>query len=277
MTYKKLLEQTKEHFANLSAAEYFLQGITNKKRYELYADTTEVSEELLTRFYNLLKTKRPDMPVQYLLHKAYFLSYELYVDERVMIPRFETEELVVKVAGKIKNPEIILDIGTGSGAIAIALADYFPEAKIVATDISNDALVVAKINVRKYGLSDRISLSHADLFPPTENMRGKIDLIISNPPYIPNSEIACLSPSIKDYEPHLALGGGKDGFEIIQRIIEEAIKWLSSSGLVALEINPRQTDLINNLVPFAEFEKDNQELFRFVFIKNSGKNKSDHV
>jgi release factor glutamine methyltransferase len=153
------------------------------------------------------------------------------------------------------------------------MAHYFPESKIIATDISTDVLEVAEINVRKYYLIDRIGLFHADLFPSIENIQGMINLIISNPPYIPENEIENLSPTVKDYEPHLALNGGKQGFEMIERIITHAHNYLAPNGLLALEIDPRQTKLISNskfLISNlfnVEFEKDNQGMIRYAFIK----------
>jgi len=270
MTYRTLLEQAQKQF-NKPYAEYLLQGITNKKVFELYLDKSVVSQKIIRQFNGLLEQGKSNVPIQYLLQKAYFLSYELYVDKRVMIPRFETEELVVKTVGKLNAqdvmPKAILDIGTGSGAIAIAMAHYFPEAKIFATEISTGALEVAEMNVSKYDLTGKINLSYADLFPSIENIHGTINLIISNPPYIPEDEIENLSPTVKDYEPHLALNGGKHGFEIIERIITQAHNYLAPNGFLALEIDPRQLDLIKTLIPSAEFEKDNQGLFRYAFIK----------
>jgi len=268
MTYKTLLKQAQEYFSNAATAEYVIQSLTNKKRYELYTDNSPVSEEFVLKFHNLLSGLNTAMPVQYLLHKAYFLSCELYVDERVMIPRFETEDLIMKTANKLRAqspaPKAILDIGTGSGAIVIALADLFTQAKIIATDISADALEVARINLKKYDFDARIKLCPVDLFPVTND---KFDLIISNPPYIPHDEIESLSPRVKNYEPRVALDGGKDGLEIIERIIKQAPSYLSQEGLVALEIDPRQVDLIKDLSLNAQFEKDNQGLIRYAFIK----------
>jgi len=267
MTLQTLLRQAEDSYFSKAAAEFLLQGLTNKRRYELYLDKTPVSQEIINEFRKLLVIRKPNMPVQYLLHKAYFLSYELYVDERVMIPRFETEDLVVKSTEKIKNPQIIIDVGTGSGAIAIALAHCFPDAKVMATDISSNALIVAEINIRKYGMSNQITLCYADLFPAVPHINKRVDLIVSSPPYIPDNEIASLSATIKDYEPCLALDGGKHGFELLERIIKEANERLSPNGLLALEIDPRQVDLIKNLAPSVEFEKDNQGLIRYAFIK----------
>jgi release factor glutamine methyltransferase len=264
-TLQTLLKQAKQVFPDESVAEFFVCGLTNKTHLEMYTDKFLLSQEVFSRAQNLLSAYKPNLPVQYLLRKTYFLSYELYVDERVMIPRFETEDLVVKTTSKIKDPKSILDIGAGSGAIAIALADIFPKAKIIATDISSEAIEVARINVNKYNFQDRVKLYQADLFSGLE--QGWFDLIISNPPYIPNDEIEGLSPTVKDFEPQLALNGGKQGFEIIDRIIKEAKEWLSPAGLLAMEIDPRQAELIKAQVRWVEFEKDNQVMIRYAFIK----------
>jgi len=295
MTIKTLLRQAQQEFQDINVAEYLLCGLANKKRAELYLDDSCVSSDLVIQFHNLLKNRKPNMPVQYLLHKASFLSLELYVDERVMIPRFETEELVIKTADRFKAQHIntteaqrhkgtqrknsviseppflrgdinILDIGTGSGAIAIALADLFTRARVVATDVSDEALVVAKINIKRYGFEEKIGLRKIDLFPA---LNTSFDLIISNPPYIPEDEIENLPPSVKNYEPCLALNGGKNGFNIIKRIIEQAPNYLAPNGLLALEIDSRQAELILAISPVAQFEKDNQGLIRYAFIKNA--------
>ncbi len=264
-TLQTLLQQAKQVFPNETISEFFVRGLTNKTYFELYTDVSRVSQQVLDETQKLLSTYKPGMPVQYLLHKAYFLFYELYVDERVMIPRFETEDLVMKTANRLKNPKQILDIGTGSGVIAIALADIFPNARIIATDISFDALDVARINISKFNFQDRIKFYQADLMPNIKNIQ--FDMIIFNPPYIPNNEIESLSPTVKDFEPQLALDGGKQGFEIIERIVRQAKEWLVPNGLVALEIDPRQANLIKSLVSWVEFEKDNQGFIRYAFIK----------
>jgi release factor glutamine methyltransferase len=273
MTYRTLLKQAQKN-CDKSRTEYLLQGITNKKVSKLYLDDSSVPQDTINKFNRLLQEKS-DKPIQYILQKAYFLSYELYVDERVLIPRFETEELVVKTAVRFNvqdGPKNVLDIGTGSGAIAIALADLFPQANIVAADISAVALEVAKINIKKHGFQDRIRLFQSNIFPDIKNI--KFDLIISNPPYIPEDEMEKLNTTVKDYEPLLALDGGKQGFEIIERILCQAKDWLKPDGLLALELDPRQAPLIKCLITNdkcqiarVEFEKDNQGFIRYAFIK----------
>lgn len=267
ITYRDLLKQAQRDFVNPKDAEYVVQTLLNKPRHELFTFQKVDNPNIINRYHKLLMRYRPNMPVQYLVNKAYFLDYELYVDHRVMIPRFETEELVMKTAQKIRSPHLIIDIGTGSGAIAIALAHLFPQTKIIATDISPDALEVAQINVDKYQLKNRIILTPGDLFPNQNNWKQKVDLIISNPPYIPEDEIKKLPPLVKNYEPLLALNGGKNGFELIQRIIENGIKLLYSNGLLALEIDPRQVELIKSVKLSVEFEKDNQGMIRYAFVK----------
>ncbi|MCX7785640.1 MAG: peptide chain release factor N(5)-glutamine methyltransferase [candidate division WOR-3 bacterium] len=266
VTYQELLKQAQKHFTNSSDAEYFVQALLNKPRYEIFTTQPIQDNQIISQFYNLLRQYQPEMPVQYLVNKAYFLSYELYVDPRVLIPRFETEELVVKTAQKVNNPQLIIDIGTGSGAIAIALAHLFPQAKIIATDISQDALDVARNNIDKYHLRNRIVFCRCDLFPNYISLKGKVDLIISNPPYVSEDEIETLPLCVKNYEPLIALNGGKDGFETIRRIIDNAPHYLSPKGLLSLEIDPRQVELIKAMKVSVKFETDNQGLIRYAFI-----------
>lgn len=267
ITYQDLLKLAENRLASRADAEYFVLALTNKKRHELYGSVNTATQQEINAFDRCVGKHKPAMPVQYLVNKAYFLSFELYVDERVMIPRPETEELVVITASRIKKsgitPGAILDIGTGSGAIAVAMANIFPEAKVVATDISGQALEVAKFNITKYGLAHKIALIQTDLFPINKD---KFDIIISNPPYIPRDEIEILGPSIKNFEPTIALNGEQDGFEIIEKIIQRASDYLAQNRLLALEIDPRQEKLIQALAFNAEFEKDNQELTRYCFV-----------
>lgn len=268
ITYKTLLEQANKHFSSPTDAEYVIQSLTHKKQYELFTDTTAVPKQVYAQFNQLLSKQKPYMPVQYLVNKTFFLSYEFYVDSRVFIPRPETEVLIEKTASLLKKeniiPNTILDIGTGSGAIAIVLTNMFREAKVVATDISSEALEVAKINIDHCGLANKIRLFHINLFP---SLNTKYDLIISNPPYIPQDEIENLPISVKNYEPRIALDGGRYGFELIKRIINGALNYLAPNGLIAMEIEPRQQKLIKDLTPNACFEKDNQGFIRYAFIK----------
>lgn len=252
-------------------AEQLLMGLLGEERFRLYFNPTPITESIAQKFLMLVAKRKKGEPIQYLLNSATFLENDLYVDERVLIPRPETEELTVKTIGKLGSPRLIIDLGTGSGAIAIALAKVFPTTKIIATDISKSALTVAKINIERYNLGDRITLVHADLFnfSNPESLYGLVDCIISNPPYIDQVLIPSLAATVKDYEPIESLGGGKDGFEIISIIINDGLKFLKPGGLLALEIDPTQKDLILNLVPTVNLEKDFTGNIRFAYIQNN--------
>lgn len=266
-------------FFNDSESAFVFRALTGKSYGEFYLND-ETAEFDWDKFIKIceLRAKQPDLPIQYLLNKVYFLNFELYIDQRVMIPRFETEELVMKSYQRlcsIKSPDqvkFIIDIGTGSGVIAIALAFLFPKAFLLATDVSDSALAVAKFNIEKLCLENRIRLVCSDLFSNITN-ESLADLIISNPPYIPSEKIDMLPLNVLKYEPRLAIDGGKDGFELIAKIIAQAPAYLQPDGFLALEIDPHQARLIseinqNNTVKFAaDFEYDNNNFTRYAFIK----------
>lgn len=180
-------------------------------------------------------------PVPYLLNKMYLQGTPFYVDERVIIPRsYIAELLFTDVTGGayplIENPyEIkrVLDLCTGSGCLAILAAQVFPNALVDAVDLSPDALEVAKINVENSWVSDRITLYKGDLFEP---LKGKTyDLIITNPPYVDEDDMTGM-PQEYEFEPRMALAGGKDGLDIVHRIMKEAPKYLEEDGRMICEI-----------------------------------------
>ena len=174
-------------------------------------------------------------PLPYLTGEAWFAGLAFYVDERVLIPRSPFAELIAQRfepwldAGSVRR---ILDIGTGSGCIAVALALAFPDSSVVATDISPDALAVARRNVQRYSLAARVELVQADVFAGLE---GTFDLIVSNPPYVPEGEVAAFPPEY-GHEPLLALESGVDGMATPARILHHAARFLTPSGWLALEV-----------------------------------------
>ncbi len=235
-------------------------------RYYLYLSPQ--SFPLTEEISLLLKKRQEGYPIQYLTKTAFFLDYQLYVDERVFIPRPETEGLVLlvkKVLGK-KEIENILEMGTGSGNIAIGLARIFPKAKIFATDISEEALAVAKINITRYNLEEKIQLIKSDLFTAPEVKNCFFDLIISNPPYIPSEEICRLAREVRDFEPRIALDGGEDGFFYMERIMEEGRGFLKEKGQIFLEIDPRLKEKIRKLKSDAGFYPDLFGSIRYAVI-----------
>jgi len=251
-------------------AEFIVCTILDKTRTEILAFGNEIfpteKEEILS---SVIKQKIEGLPLEYIFNTAVFLGRNFYVDNRVLIPRPETEELILKTQKKLKKaPQNILDLCTGSGCIGISLALNYPSAKVVCSDISAPALEVAKQNAKTH--KTQIAFTESDLF---NNIKGKFDLIISNPPYIKEREIETLSPEVQK-EPRLAQNGGQTGTEIIERIINSAPNFLSNGGLLALEIGNKDAQKVlqffsRDIWRDVALERDMAGLDRYVFaIKN---------
>jgi len=194
-------------------------------------------------------------PLQYILEHQEFWSIDFEVDPRVLIPRPETELLVeqgLSIISKIsfKRTLSILEIGTGSGVIAIALAKEMKNVFLVATDISRDALILAKENAKSAGVLDRIKFVNGDLFGPLRpsKERNIFDLILSNPPYIIRRKISTLPKEVKDHEPIIALDGGEDGLAFYGRIIPEAPFYLREGGWLLLEVALGQSRIVSEMI-----------------------------
>ena len=221
-------------------AEFIVCTLLDKTRTEILAFGKELfpqeKEDILKE---VVKQKIKGLPLEYIFKEASFLGRKFYVDKRVLIPRPETEELVLKTQKKLKKvPQNILDLCTGSGCIGISLALNYPAAQVVCSDISKPALEVAKQNAQTH--KAKITFKESDLF---DNLQGSFGLIISNPPYIKESDILTLSPEVKQ-EPLLAQLGGKDGTEIIEKIISKAPMSLDGGGLLALEIGDKEAQKV---------------------------------
>jgi release factor glutamine methyltransferase len=192
----------------------------------------------------VLKSRMERKPIQYILGIADFFGFSFAVDPSVLIPRPETEILVEKAIDLIPglknhNPEVkILDLGTGSGCIAVALAKYVENARITAVDISKEALNIARENALKHDVP--VDFRESDLFS-VFSQENKFDLIVSNPPYVSRKEICALEPEIS-YEPLVALDGGEDGLDFYHRIAEEAGRHLNDAGVLLLEIGWDQAE-----------------------------------
>ena len=235
-------------------AEVLLGHLLEKSRLQLYLHfEMPVFQEHLTLFRELIKKRIARTPVSYLTNQKEFMSLDFYVDERVLIPRPETEQLVETIlTTKTENPQRLLELGTGSGAIAASLALQQPEWEIVATDISEPALVVARKNAETHACTAQIEFLSGDLFEPIDavntNGNPRFDWIVCNPPYIKNTERDTLSPDVRDYEPEIALFAGADGLAVIRRLIAEAPKYLAPNGKLILEIGEMQADSVRALI-----------------------------
>lgn len=206
------------------------------------------------RLLGLLDHVAAGEPVAYLIGYAPFLGREFEVTRDTLIPRRDTEELVKVVLeqdGATPLPERprILELGTGSGCVAITLALAWPEAEVIATDISAAALAVAGRNARRHGVDDRVTLVLGDLFEPIAlHAAGRpFDLIVSNPPYIPAGKIDAMGRSVAANEPHLALDGGDDGLDFHRRIVAEAPRYLTPGGRIYLEHEADQGQLARRI------------------------------
>ena len=194
----------------------------------------EVDDKLLLASAALINERCKGRPLQYVLGSANFYGIDLAVDERVLIPRPETELLAEEAIAALKEKPFpkALDLCTGSGAIAAAVAANVPKARVVATELSPRAFMLARVNLRPY---ENVKVLRGDLFGALAEDDPPFDAILTNPPYIPTDVIPTLSREVKDHEPLMALDGGADGLDIIRRIIKEAPEHLKSGGILLME------------------------------------------
>jgi release factor glutamine methyltransferase len=224
-------------------AEVLLADVLGAEKTELYLKIeTPLKIEDERRFWERLHRRARREPVAYITGQKEFWSVDFVVAPDVLIPRPETE-LLVEVALEYlkpirsKTPPKILDLGTGSGAIAVSLAKEGLDARLWAVDISSSALEIARVNGNRHVEAGRIKFLQGDLFEPVRAEKNVFDLIVSNPPYIRTGELATLAPDIRDWEPRTALDGGADGMDYYRRIVGEAHYFLSSGGALVLEIS----------------------------------------
>lgn len=229
-------------------AEHLLAHAVGVPRLQLYLQFDRPLEaEELDRFRPLLKRRAEREPLQYILGRAAFRELELTVDRRVLVPRPETEILVEEVlawaAARQRDDLTAVDLGTGSGAIALSLLHEGPFARVVGTDASEDALAVAALNARSTGLEERLELRHGSLFAPLGHGE-RFDAVVSNPPYVAESEAAALEPEVGVWEPAAALFGGPDGLSVLRAIVGGAGEFIRPGGLLALEVGDQQAGMV---------------------------------
>ena len=227
-----------------------MRHLLGLNRVELYTGLErELTYDQLEAYSSLIQRRLHYEPTAYITGHKEFFGLDFFVSPSVLIPRPETELLVERAIDFVKNTIgrscLIADVGTGCGAIAIALAMHLPHVKIYATDISPAALEVAQYNCQRYGVRDRINFLHGDLLEP---LPEPVHLILANLPYIRESELGSLSPEIAMFEPQLALNGGTDGLEQICKLISHAPDNLLPGSAILLEISPDQSQYVYALV-----------------------------
>ncbi len=243
-------------------AELLLAHALGHTRTQLYTQLTRfATEEELHRFSALLGRRLAGEPLAYITGHREFYGLDLAVNRNVLVPRPETEFLVEVVLATLSASQArpagdghvwqlsarqrpagewrIVDVGTGSGAIAIALASRLPSSKIFAIDVSPEALDVASYNCQRHGVASQVTLLHGDLLSP---LREKVDAIVANLPYVPSRELAHLQVEVREYEPHQALDGGPDGLSLYRRLLPQARQKLQPAGFIALEMGAGQKD-----------------------------------
>jgi len=235
-------------------AELLLLDAARLDRATLLARWEEGLDEPSAARYSVhLERRLAGEPMQYILGETEFYGLPFRVTPDVIIPRPETEHIVEKVldlAARFPNPRIV-DIGTGSGAIAVALAHKLPQAAVTAIDLSAPALAVAKENAERNEVAGRIRLLEGDLLAPVAGER--FDLVVSNPPYVPEGDRETLSVEVRDHEPGVALFAGSDGLEVYRRLMPAAFAALAPGGFVALEIGFGQAEVIGGMLAGSGF------------------------
>jgi len=256
-TVQAILDWTTAHLAANGStsprldAEILLAQSRNCQRIELYTQyDQELTPEQRAAMRELVKRRAASEPVAYLVGHREFFGIDFEVNADTLIPRPDTETLVVELldlARELPAAASILEIGTGSGCIAISIAIGLPSAQLTATDISPAALAVAGTNAAKHEVEDRIVLLEGDLFEPLDS-HARFDFIASNPPYVTTAQLDQLAPDIRDHEPHTSLCGGSDGLELIRRLIAFAPAHLVPAGTLLCEIAPEQADAVGGLL-----------------------------
>jgi release factor glutamine methyltransferase len=239
-------------------SEVLLSHQLKKSRVELYLEFDQpLSSREIALYRTLVRRRLSREPLQYITGHQEFWSLDFSVSPAVLVPRPETEILVEEalkleqgnlLPGSASGQLTLLDLGTGSGAIAVSLAKEIESAVLWASDISSEALAVARKNAKHHNVSDRITFCHGDLWQAFANSPVAFDMIISNPPYIPAEIFHTLPPEVCSYEPRIALDGRENGMHFIERIIAEGGTYLKPGGWLLIEMDPGQTDRALELI-----------------------------
>jgi release factor glutamine methyltransferase len=277
MTVLQVLQSSTDYFKKRKIdnprlnAEHLLAHVLGRKRIELYLEfERDLDEPELVPLRELVRRRGEGEPLQHLLGTVEFCGLTFLCDKRAMVPRPETEELVEFLISDFgfRNVERVVDVGTGSGVIALSLAAKFPESKIHAADISDEALALARENAERLGLGKRVQFTRGDLL---EKFTERFDVIVANLPYIAMQDRQSLSREVL-HDPEVALFGGDRGDELLRRLIEQAPQHLQPNGLLALEIGIDQSEPLLELLSEKKYhdiegKKDYSGIPRFLFAR----------
>jgi release factor glutamine methyltransferase len=235
-------------------AEVLLAEARGCRRIDLYAAYGEVAnEQTRTAFRELVRRRAEGTPVAYLVGHREFYSLDFEVTPDVLIPRPETEHVVIALLDHAKQRQAndaileIVDVGTGSGILAVCAARYLPNSRLTAIDISRAALDVARRNAQRHVVAGRIEFVESDLFANVAADR-KFDYVVSNPPYVSTAEIAALAPDIREHEPHVALDAGDTGIDVIRPLVQQSAARLKPNGALFVEVSPMVASEVEQLV-----------------------------
>ena len=251
LTIREIKERTETFFKKKSVlnakldTDILIAHSLGIKRLDIYLDLDRpLTEAQLTDLRSLVKRRASREPLQYIIGITEFYGLTLKVDPRALIPRHETEELIELIVERLEAPpKRILDLGTGSGAIALALASRYSDAEVTATDQSEGAITLAKENALALNLSSRVTFIKGNWFEPLDE-GARFDLIVSNPPYLTEAEMQTAEPEVVDHEPHNALASGQEGLDDLGLLFKSVPRHLAEGGLLALETGIGQADAI---------------------------------
>jgi len=245
---RRLAVAGKEHARH--EAEWLLSHLVGSRPLDLYAQEVSIPPHTIERFFAKIDARSDGMPLQYLVGEAEFYGAPFAVGPGVFIPRPETESIVDAAllalrprAAQLARPLRLLDVGTGSGCIAVTLARCLPACVVVGVEVSWEALRTAHANVRRHGVADRVHLVQGWWMEP---IRGRVDAIVSNPPYIPSAHVDYLPQDVR-HEPRASLDGGKDGLRDLMRVMADAGRVLAPGGLLVMECGEDQVEPLARL------------------------------
>jgi len=262
LTVLEVIKRTTEFFAGKGIesprlnAEQLVGHALGLQRMQLYLQFERaLTPAELEVIRPLVRRRGQREPMQYIIGETDFFALKLKVDRRALIPRAETELLLELVTTRAtSNPSAILDLGTGSGAIALGLARFFPEASVMAVDLSEEALILARENAAASGLAERVTFLRSDWFAGV-SPEARFDLIVANPPYLSAAEVAQTEPEVQGHEPPAALAAAEDGMADLRSILDGAPRFLASGGWLALETGIAQHAQLGRLATAAGFKR----------------------